>query len=217
MPAGTTAPASSFPGYRTRAWRTGLRCVPSAHGEVPARPPHESSRTRCFRERMRSAVAVPIPGGKTVSRKHFLRHAAPPCDVGASAKRFRTPEKVCAVFAQIDLCAAESACRSSANDGRPDGCWTAMRARASACMALLLQSQRTIACNAKCLFLCALRKHERCRRCNGIDRGARAGRRSAPPASDAPEARVKKNCPGLLTCRKTVIRFRPADDSCGIE
>ena len=36
-------------------------------------------------------------------------------------------------------------------------------------------------------------------------------------ASDGREAHPKKICSGLLTCRKTVIRFRPADDSCGIE
>jgi hypothetical protein len=29
--------------------------------------------------------------------------------------------------------------------------------------------------------------------------------------------RAEKNCAGLLTCTKSVIRFRPADESCGRE
>ena len=127
----------------------------------------------------------------------------------------RGVEKVCAVSAQIDLCGAGTGCRSSAvrecrNSGCPTTSTSSSHADAKRCRARCANASRK-----KCLYLSALRKHiarARCIRGRSAARRRCRGRRSPP---DEPELHPEKICAGLLTCRKTVIRFRPADDSCG--
>ena len=66
-----------------------------------------------------------LPGAGSSARCRLPCHARLPCDVIASPKRVAIAEKVRALFAQIDLCDAKSACRSSARDERQNGRLTA--------------------------------------------------------------------------------------------
>lgn len=79
------------------------------------------------------------------------------------------------------------------------------------------QARPMRACIAKCLFFSDLRIDGARHRCAGCNRVAlhRGGR--MPVAADRREARPEKKCAGLLTGQKTVIRFRPAEVSCGIK
>lgn len=135
----------------------------------------------------------------------------------ASVMRLSSGEKVRALFAQIDLCGAKSACRSSAGDERRNGRRRPSRGSRSRSDASSTRARCTNAGCKKCLYLCALRKHRMKERCVRGESPLRRHRRSMRPAADRREPRREKFCVGLLTCRKTVIRFRPADDSCGIE
>jgi hypothetical protein len=125
--------------------------------------------------------------------------------------------KVRAVFAQMDLCGAKSACRSSAREERQNGRSRALVGGRNVRIASSRRSLVAIARIAKCLFFSALRIDGARHRCIRRERARFDRLQSMPPASDSRDARPKKKSAGLLTGQKTVIRFRPADETCGIE
>ena len=126
-------------------------------------------------------------------------------------------EKVCAVFAQTDLCGAGSACRSSARRDRFDGHPSPIRERRARSDDRWRRAAHAPDALCKCLFFSALRNARGWRRCRRVVTSARRGPSSRPAPMTGRLPRPEKSCAGLLTSQKSVIRFRPAEDSCGIE
>lgn len=190
---------------------------------------HRGNTTRGAALRVRERASPPVTARLPATHGRMFAPLLPPrarlrgCDDGMSCARStsrrgtRTVKKLCALLRKSAWCGAKTTRRTPARRHRVTsavGC----QARMPGCIRDQASThvRRAWRC-AKCLVLCDLRKRRFPSHGTRKRSGGRSRRLARAGSLRWPAFGRKKICAGLLTGRKTVIRFRPADESCGTE